>query len=1269
MVFDPGITGRSVDELCLVREFLNAINRGEKDYPVIIPGNVVVRGKVFKLDRVLFDSGALSSSYIDLGLVNKFRDLWSNNIYQVDGVVRLGDQKTTLPVNERARLELSFIRPEIMKTRAKVDMIVMDMPGMDIILGLPDILDHFLELFIDLLISARPGFQHTTNILMNVDDPTLISPWREPLLEIAPEEEETEVPCSFSGPLYYLSKPYDEVLSDYRALFDSHVSKDWIEKSNIIDILNSDAAIRVFVPSDWHGVSGFEPVEFKWLPDMPKEHRPPYRPINPKIFEATKAEFARMCKYMYTDSDSPIAVPLVVAPKATAPFIRICGDYVWVNQYVIAGHYYIPHVMHELEKAAGFSYFIDLDLTNSFHQIPLGEETSSRLSVTTPWGLKRPIYLPEGVAPASGILQKMVMSVFSDFSDWTVALFDNLLVLCHDLKDGIEKFKKIIQRCDERGVVLKFSKSWIGFQEVKFFGYRVTPGKYEMDADRKQSVLDAPMPTTSKGMQRFLGVAVFFNEFIPNYSDVTAKLYEMINPNFSWNRENWKCDYAKEYEDAKLALANSTAKHFPNYEWDWILRTDASQNGVGGVLLQVDPTDPDKPKYLPIGFKSKKFSGAATRWDTHKQEAYAIYFCVKAFAYYLYAKKFIIETDHRNLLWMESSDALIVIRWRIFLQSFNFLLRDIKGKENIVADWQSRLYMIEVNSEEVLANVEDPSRAEHYFSQVHGGRMLHPGVRETMKRLNLYFPGHGIPERVVREMVSACPRCQKDRLVVASDIKPIVRHLIPETHRTRVGIDALTISPEDKNGNKLAVVIVEQKTKHTAIYPAKSYDQLTAAQSIFRYMCSFRLHDEIISDPGSMFMSDAVAQLNAWLGIRHKVSLVDVHESNGVERTNAEILRHLRSLCNDERIRKHWSEPHVICLIEYALNSRVHSESSHSALELKFGTEDAKYFKLPDELSPGSISNEWLKSLNENLRVIRDINVQFQEELIKEQLKDNPEPDKINKYQKGDLVLYDILHDPCRRRPEKLDSRYKGPFEVIQQVKDEVECRHVCLMHIAWLLVERLKLFVGTKEEAFQIAMEDADQYVVQQILAWRGDPSTRTTMEFEVQFADGDVVWKPYDRDLADCSAFKDFVRVHTELLLLQYTVEQGFREAKAINSEPIIEVNPGDVVFLDIRYLNTGIYDAQVLLDDKWHRRYVVRLEYKRWAGNQRKKIDGHVLLFDLTYMFNRLFVLTWGNHRVLTDDMIEVTMPFLSQHQDILELLPDRQSKDRVRRALNL
>ena len=231
------------------------------------------------------------------------------------------------------------------------------------------------------------------------------------------------------------------------------------------------------------------------------------------------------------------------------------------------------------------------------------------------------------------------------------------------------------------------------------------------------------------------------------------------------------------------------------------------------------------------------------------------------------------------------------------------LLRNIKGRDNIVADWGSRMYAL-ADSEDMdqPANTNvDKYHPDYYIQQVHGGRMLHYGARKTWLKLNEHFPGHKIPFRIIQEYVNACPRCQKDRLDMTQDIKPVTRTVLPEHHRTRLGIDSLAITPADEDGNCMAVVIVELKTKHVAIYPGKEYDQVTAATALFQYMRTFGLHDEIISDPGSQFLSDTVQQLNAWFGIRHRVSLVDVHESNGVERTNGEILRHLRALVNDER--------------------------------------------------------------------------------------------------------------------------------------------------------------------------------------------------------------------------------------------------------------------------------------------------------------------------------------------------------------------------------
>jgi len=125
-------------------------------------------------------------------------------------------------------------------------------------------------------------------------------------------------------------------------------------------------------------------------------------------------------------------------------------------------------------------------------------------------------------------------------------------------------------------------------------------------------------------------------------------------------------------------------------------------------------------------------------------------------------------------------------------------------------------------------------------------------------------------------------------------------------------------------------------------------DAVTAATALLVYYCRFGGFDEFASDPVAMFMSDTVQKLNTWLGVRHKVSLVEVHTSNGVERKNGEILRHLGALCNDARVRDEWSRPENLCLVKFMLNDRVSSETPYSAFELTFGSTDLPYFKLPD---------------------------------------------------------------------------------------------------------------------------------------------------------------------------------------------------------------------------------------------------------------------------------------------------------------------------------
>ena len=98
---------------------------------------------------------------------------------------------------------------------------------------------------------------------------------------------------------------------------------------------------------------------------------------------------------------------------------------------------------------------------------------------------------------------------------------------------------------------------------------------------------------------------------------------------------------------------------------------------------------------------------------------------------------------------------------------------------------------------------------DEVLRKVHGGRNLHFGARRTRLLLNKKFPGHRIPYSYVQEFISNCAICQKDRLRMTDNLQPVVRHIKPPHQRSRVGVDRLTVTPVDKNGNNTLIVMVE----------------------------------------------------------------------------------------------------------------------------------------------------------------------------------------------------------------------------------------------------------------------------------------------------------------------------------------------------------------------------------------------------------------------------------------------------------------------------
>ena len=143
----------------------------------------------------------------------------------------------------------------------------------------------------------------------------------------------------------------------------------------------------------------------------------------------------------------------------------------------------------------------------------------------------------------------------------------------------------------------------------------------------------------------------------------------------NWDPTTWTKDYKALFEVFKTAIQDSATLHFPDYSLPWVIRSDSSDYAVGAVLFQFYTNSTVNIIHQAIAFASKKYSGAAINWDTYKQETYALYFAVFQFGYYLRGKEFVLETDHRNLVWIESTlvPTLYYIRTLSFHSFFPFI--------------------------------------------------------------------------------------------------------------------------------------------------------------------------------------------------------------------------------------------------------------------------------------------------------------------------------------------------------------------------------------------------------------------------------------------------------------------------------------------------------------------------------------------------------------------------------------------------------------------
>jgi hypothetical protein len=152
-----------------------------------------------------------------------------------------------------------------------------------------------------------------------------------------------------------------------------------------------------------------------------------------------------------------------------------------------------------------------------------------------------------------------------------------------------------------------------------------------------------------------------------------------------WSHEQEEC-----FKHLKNKIVNCETLYFINNDKPIYVQTDASDYGIGAYLFQRWREEDGTWTERPISFISKSLDKVQRRWSTIEKEAYAIIYADTKWENYLQGNKFILQTDHRNLTFLNTDLRPKVQRWKIFIQEFDFDIEHIAGPTNIVADALSR---------------------------------------------------------------------------------------------------------------------------------------------------------------------------------------------------------------------------------------------------------------------------------------------------------------------------------------------------------------------------------------------------------------------------------------------------------------------------------------------------------------------------------------------------------------------------------------------------
>ena len=363
--------------------------------------------------------------------------------------------------------------------------------------------------------------------------------------------------------------------------------------------------------------------------------------------------------------------------------LRICLDPRDLNEALEREPYHTRSVDEITAKLQGMTVFTIVDFKKGCWMVVLNPDSGRLTCMALPFGRFQWTHLPMGTVVAQDIFQSKLDAIFIGMEGVT-GIADDMIIAGKDEMEHDRNFLAFMEKCMENNLTLNSEKIQFKQTQVSFYGHVWSEQGISPDPKKIQALKHMEFPPDKKTMRSFLGMINYLNRYSALSAHLAAPLSSLTHQVTDYKPGKV---HLENFQRLKMEISNVKALPYFNVNAETTLQMDASKKGLGACLIQNGKV---------VCYASRALTKTEQNYQNLEREALGTIWGMEKFHYFLYGKKFTLETDQKPLVsiykkhMVDISPKVQRLLVRSFpYQPFNVIYK--KGKDIPVADALSQV--------------------------------------------------------------------------------------------------------------------------------------------------------------------------------------------------------------------------------------------------------------------------------------------------------------------------------------------------------------------------------------------------------------------------------------------------------------------------------------------------------------------------------------------------------------------------------------------------